>query len=165
MKGGALTDITGTYRYALCRDWAPALPPLAVVMLNPSTATATEDDATIRRCLGFALRDGFGHLLVVNRSPFRARDPKNLAAHRPAAGVLVTNEEVIRREVGMVVRFGGAVVAAWGAHKVDPLFSTDVQEIAQSAGWPLQCWGTTKDGHPRHPLYLPADAERVRWPE
>lgn len=46
----------------------------------------------------------------------------------------MTNEEVIRREVGMVVRFGGAVVAAWGAHKVDPLFSTDVQEIAQSAG-------------------------------
>ena len=93
--------------------------------------------------------------------------PEHWSAGRlcPAAGVLVTNEEVIRREVGMVVRFGGAVVAAWGAHKVDPLFSTDVQEIAQSAGWPLQCWGTTKDGHPRHPLYLPADAERVRWPE
>jgi len=45
------------------------------------------------------------------------------------------------------------------------LHCNDTGFLLEFAGWPLQCWGTTKDGHPRHPLYLPADAERVRWPE
>src|SRR5690349_24682525 len=37
---GATFDPTGTYRYALSREWDVALPRLCVVMLNPSTADA-----------------------------------------------------------------------------------------------------------------------------
>ena len=64
---------------ALTRRWAEG-PPLVVCMLNPSTADAEEDDPTIRRCVGFAKRDGFAALEVVNLFAFRATDPKAMWA-------------------------------------------------------------------------------------
>lgn len=44
---GAILD--GPYRYRLWRIWDRALPMVCWVMLNPSTADATEDDPTIGR--------------------------------------------------------------------------------------------------------------------
>lgn len=35
-------------------------------MLNPSRADATDDDPTVRRCLGFASAWGYGSLLIHN---------------------------------------------------------------------------------------------------
>jgi hypothetical protein len=49
----------GKYRYWLERKWGPGTPQV-FVMLNPSTADASEDDPTIRRCMGFARREGAG---------------------------------------------------------------------------------------------------------
>ena len=47
-------------------------------MLNPSTADETDDDPTIRRCIEFAKRDGYGGIHVVNLFAIRATDPKEL---------------------------------------------------------------------------------------
>jgi hypothetical protein len=44
---------------------------LVFVMLNPSTADASKDDATIRRCIGFAKQLKFGGIKVVNLFAFR----------------------------------------------------------------------------------------------
>jgi hypothetical protein len=48
----------GTYRYELWRRWAEG-PHVLFVMLNPSTADAVTDDATIRKCIGYAKRWGY----------------------------------------------------------------------------------------------------------
>jgi len=70
----------GRYRYRLGRRWAQhrLSLPLLFVMLNPSTADAEQDDATIRRCTTFAVAHGFDAMEVVNLFAFRATDPADL---------------------------------------------------------------------------------------
>lgn len=54
------------------------------------------------------------------------------------------------------------VVAAWGVH-CDELREARVYSAVHSACVPLYTLGLTKDGHPKHPLYLRADTEPVVW--
>ena len=75
---GAELSGCGRYRYKLWRIWDPDLPPILFVMLNPSTADANSDDRTIRRCVAFAKRDGFGGLLVGNLFAYRTPYPRVL---------------------------------------------------------------------------------------
>ena len=70
--------IDGLYRYQLTRTWSQANPLVNFVMLNPSTADATADDPTIRRCLGFARRWGCGAIVVINLYARIATDPRIL---------------------------------------------------------------------------------------
>lgn len=51
------------------------------VGLNPSTADETEDDQTIRRCVGFAMDWGYGGLCMGNLFAIRATKPKNMLIH------------------------------------------------------------------------------------
>ena len=68
---------TAKYRYWLSRKWERG-PYCVFIGLNPSTATFEEDDPTIRRCVGFAKRWGFGALVMLNIFAFRSTDPKKL---------------------------------------------------------------------------------------
>ncbi len=52
----AVISPCGLYRYALVREWDTFARRLLWIMLNPSTADATEDDSTIRKCVGFTGR-------------------------------------------------------------------------------------------------------------
>lgn len=40
----------GRYRYELSRTWDDALPSIAFILLNPSTADADIDDRTVEHC-------------------------------------------------------------------------------------------------------------------
>ena len=62
---GATISTDGRYRYDLWRQWEPG-PRLGFIMCNPSTADADLDDPTIRRCVGFARREGFAGITVRN---------------------------------------------------------------------------------------------------
>ena len=53
--GGATFSADRRYRYRLWRHWSCG-PVLLVIGLNPSTADETRNDATIRRCIGYAKR-------------------------------------------------------------------------------------------------------------
>jgi hypothetical protein len=63
---GAVLSDCGQYRYRLWRVWDDCLPLMVFVMQNPSTATADADDPTIRKCIGFAKRHGYGGVSVRN---------------------------------------------------------------------------------------------------
>ncbi len=151
----------GRYRYKLSRWWSDDLGIDAVVwmMLNPSTADAEQDDATIRRCIGFSQRWGYDGLVVVNLFALRSTDPKAMFANPDAIGGRRNRDTVLYEAKGR------DVVVAWGAN-VDGvaaytnLLATRVQEVARS----ITCLGVTKGGHPRHPVRLPYAAERVAWP-
>jgi hypothetical protein len=76
MEKGADISANGLYRYSLWRIWEPTQPLVMFIGLNPSTADATTDDHTIRRCLRFSFDWGYGSLVMTNLFAFRATDPK-----------------------------------------------------------------------------------------
>lgn len=149
-QGAAVFDPTGRYRYRLERYWGSG-PCVAFVMLNPNTADATHDDPTIRRCVGFARRWGFGRLVVVNLFAYRARHPRALRTVRDPVG-----PDADRHLVAAAAE-AHRVVAAWGNH--GQWRGRDEAALAL-LGAPL-CLGLTNSGAPRHPLYLPADTSPV----
>lgn len=144
----------GQYRYELTRSWADG-PLLTFVMLNPSTADADKDDPTIRRCVGFAKRDGFAGLRVVNLFAFRATQPADMHVAGDPIGP--------DNEAHLIDLFsaGGTFVAAWGAGGQFKGRAYDVRRLAAMLGVEMQCLGTTKDGYPRHPLYVRSDQPLV----
>lgn len=157
LQTGATFSPCGTYRYTLTRLWEPDRGRCTFICFNPSTADAFEDDPTVRRCIGFAQRWGFGSFCMLNLFAFRATDPKEIAGQIDPIGPL--NDDVIRQEI----RETHKVVLAWGAlaagyaprvaRVVDLAFLCVRRGSVSSLGEP------TKDGHPRHPLYLRGDAE------
>src|SRR5438477_3912707 len=148
MRGAAVFDASGRYRYRLRRWWAPG-PRVAFVMLNPNNADARTDDPTIRRCVGFARRWAFGSVDVVNLFGYRTSDPRDLMRVRDPVGP--ENDRHLRS----ALRAADAVVCAWGA---SPAAGPRARALAGLLdGRDLRCLGRTLSGAPRHPLYLRAD--------
>lgn len=147
-----------TYRYELERRLGglfEAPRTVLFVMLNPSTADAETDDATIRRCKGFARAWGFTELRVANLFAMRATDPREL--FRAADPVGPDNDQVLAREISRA----DLIVAAWGVHGT--FLDRDRQVVAAHPDVLWTCLDTTKDGYPRHPLYVRADAVPTPW--
>lgn len=146
-------QIDGPYRYELTRHWGNG-GTMAFVMLNPSTADADLDDPTIRRCMGFARREGMGGISVVNLFAWRETDPRYLPpVDDEAIGPL--ND----RKTTLVMQAADVVVAAWGAHPRATERAKFVLSVPLRT--PLVCLGTTKAGAPRHPLYVRGDQPLV----
>jgi hypothetical protein len=141
------------YRYTLTRRWADG-PLTMFVMLNPSTADALVDDPTIRRCVGFARAWGSAGLLVVNAFALRATNPAALLDHPDPVGP--DNDLLIG--TALATHLIDRVVAAWGTYRILPTPErvTQLRALLQPVNLPLLCLGVTRQGHPRHPLYLPA---------
>lgn len=152
----------GRYRWTLTRCWDFHAPWCGWIMLNPSTADHREDDATIRRCMGFARAWGYGGITVLNLFALRATNPQELRTHPQPINCQGQIEAYDR----LLVEHGTdsvlpLMIAAWGAHGSLYRRSDHVVWLFRQAGVRLHCLGTTKDGHPRHPLYLPADTPLV----
>jgi hypothetical protein len=137
------------YRYLLTREFAEDEGRVCFIMLNPSTANQTEDDATIRSCTRFAGKLGFGSLWVVNLFAFRSTDPENLNFTFDPIGP-DNNKHIMR-----AVRRSDLVVAAWGKEHVHiKRRAAAVKKLIFKSDRKIYCLGKTKDGSPRHPLYL-----------
>lgn len=149
------------YRYELTRTWDPKLERVGFVMLNPSTADAEVDDPTIRRCVAFARRWGYGGIVVRNLFALRATLPTVLRTDPAPIGRF--NDLYLRRCSAQAV-----TVAAWGRN--GDLNGRDAQVVAllHRYGAPLYHLGLTKDGFPMHPLArgkhrIPDDTMPTRW--
>ncbi|ELZ84414.1 hypothetical protein C453_12746 [Haloferax elongans ATCC BAA-1513] len=154
-SAGAVISEDGQYRYRLSRTWDSGKPTLAFVMLNPSTADATEDDPTIRRCINYARDWGYGSLVVANLFGLRATDPSQLEDHPDPIGP--DNDEHLRN----VCENAQQVIVAWGAKGS---LHGRAEEVASMLDEPvLWALDTTMDGHPNHPLYQPKDAIPTEW--
>lgn len=144
----------GAYRYALLHDWADPDHPTGFVlwvMLNPSTADATQDDPTIRKCRGFTTRWGFSRMVVVNLFGYRATKPSALLAPGiDPVGPMNLNY------ANNYARRANLIVAAWGSHRATmrPGLVWRIREILRAFG-DIACVGRCRDGDPRHPLMAP----------
>ena len=141
----AVISSCGAYRYFLSRQLGLDDLTVTFLGLNPSTADATRDDPTIRRCIGFARGWGGGTLQMVNLFALRSTNPRNLLAADDPIGS--ENDDWIDRAVSEA----DIVVAAWGVHGA---LRGRALEIASRFPKSLQVLGVTKAGMPRHPLYV-----------
>lgn len=150
---GAVFDRRRKYRYALWRRWKAGGSALFVIGLNPSTADEWTDDATIKRLIGFAKRDGFNALYMGNLFAFRARDPKALEKEKYPIGYY-NSVHLLRMQ-----KISQQTVLAWGAHAKAAAQADWILRLLEDAKVPLFCFGKTKTGQPKHPLYLKANTK------
>jgi hypothetical protein len=112
--------------------------------LNPSTADDQEDDPTVRRCIGFGRNWKFGGLILVNLFAYRSTDPAHLLDAVDPIGP--END----RQILENARAAARIVLAWGTG--GGFLDRDQHVLSLLRGG--YCLGTTKNGHPKHPLYL-----------
>ena len=143
----------GLYRYKLERKWGDGDTCL-FIMLNPSTADARIDDPTIRRCMGYARQWGYGRLLVGNIFAYRATDPEELKRTPYPEGL--RNIQALQD----MITEAALVVCAWGDWGYYRDRYLDILQLVGDKGYSL---GTTKKGHPKHPLYLRKDLKPVPY--
>ena len=152
LRSGAIFDSDHRFRYRLWREWDSDLPRLCFVLLNPSVADADADDPTVRRCIGYSKRWGYGAIDVVNLFAFRATRPAYL--RRAADPIGPANDRHIRE----AIESAGGVIAAWGNEGAWRDRHATVQALLPEE---TLCFGMTRVGQPRHPLYLAKDAIAV----
>ena len=184
VMSGAKISADNKYRYLLWREWRaltdaghdpkhwrwlgandgagqPLGEPKSVlfIMLNPSTADGKTDDPTIRRCVSFCRTWRYERLEVVNLYAYRATKPADLRTFEAQGGDPVGWEN--SGVIADACHGAGLVVCAWGAH-------ADREHAETVRGWAHSkkhfALGFTKNGHPRHPLYVPTNTALTPMP-
>lgn len=139
----------GKYRYVLRRIWNEKTKRMLFVCVNPSTADEVEDDPTVRRCIGFGAREGFGGISIVNLFAYRSTSPRDMKQAADPIGP--SNNQWIQREALSCQ----IVVAAWGAHGCFEGRGYAVWKLLRK-GSMVFCYGVNNTLTPVHPLYIPS---------
>ena len=157
-------SLDSNYRYTLGRDFEGVCDDrqCVFVMLNPSTADALVDDPTVRKCVGFAKRLGFGSLIVINLFAYRATKPSALTLHRREGRDAAGPDNALH--VSDILHNtsdydGDRIIVAWGSTSgrkwVQPFADVMLENIADAGRTAYRIGPALKDGNPRHPLMAP----------
>lgn len=151
-KGSAILSDCGQFRYRLERTVADAGLVYAFFGVNPSTADAEADDATVRKWRGFVTRWGGSRFIVGNVFAFRATDVRALAAAPDPIGRL-NNDHITQ-----IIAASDILVPCWGNRsKVPPQLRSNfrwLMQVLHASGKPVMAFGLSKSGDPLHPLML-----------
>ncbi len=163
------------YRYTLWREWdcdlltgcaddlAHAGEYLMVIGLNPSTADETNDDPTIRRCIGFAKSWGYGALCMTNLFAFRATDPEVMKRTlAPEGETIDSNTSRNCQWLLETAKGAGMILAAWGKHGRHRDRAAAVVRMLDL--YPIHALTLNADGSPKHPLYVAANTKPILLP-
>jgi hypothetical protein len=146
MHKTAVISDDGLYRYALTRTWDPLLARVVWVMANPSVVDAERDDATIRKCIGFTQRWGYGGIEVVNLFAYRATDPAVLATVDDPVGP----ENRLWLQTVLGDSLNSLFVCAWGGPWREAKHPRiRFEQLAAKAERETFCLGRTALGDPR----------------
>jgi len=115
------------------------------------------DDPTIRRCISFAHRESASGITVVNLFALKATKPLDLVGHINAVGTY--NDLYIDTEIKTHTTM--PIIVAWGANRVG--WGRSQQFLKKFNHINFCCFGTSKDGHPRHPLYVNSNQEIIPY--
>ncbi|API59492.1 hypothetical protein BSL82_09385 [Tardibacter chloracetimidivorans] len=158
----AIISPCGKYRYRLERPDVFGDFSTAVIMVNPSTADAERDDATIRKLIGFRNRYGWGNLIVGNLFAYRATDVRELARVSDPAGLPDNDLHLMR-----MFREAQQIVVAWGPISKQPAYHRGrfrkVLDLIDGGKPVFSIGAPAKDGHPCHPLMLPYSRQLQPW--
>ena len=152
---GAVLDHYRQHRFLLWRFWDDK-PRMLFIGLNPSTANELEDDPTVRRLCGFAQDWGYGGIYLCNLFSFITPHPKELIQQ-------TRNHKANTPAIQMALGLSILTVCGWGdgIKAVEQGYSRArfVYELTDSP----MCFGLTQSGNPKHPLYLPKEAELYEY--
>lgn len=160
INSGANISPCGVYRYLLWRQWDVAKPIQLWCMLNPSTADGTEDDPTIRKCMGFSEHSGFGAIMVVNLFAYRATSPADM---KKTANSIGPDNTFVWAEAMRRYTNGYGAMAAWGSHGADTPAEAAFVDMAREQKVTLWTLRPTNKDAPGHPLYIPYTAQPQVW--
>jgi len=157
VESSALYSNCETYRYALTRVWDAARPRLLYIMLNPSKATEAHNDPTIERCERRARALGYGAFRACNLFGLRETNPAALKAHAAPVG---PDNDVVLLDACL---WASDILCAWGVHGEHMQRSADIEAMLRATKEPLMTLGLTRQGHPRHPLYVSYATRPAPW--
>lgn len=149
---GAIISDCGAYRYRLDRHVGAGDAVYAFFGVNPSTADHMQDDATVRKWIGFSKRLGVGRFVVGNAFALRATDVRELGKHPDPVG------PEWRKHTADIIREADVLVPCWGARGKIPKRLREkfwvLKGMIADSGKPVKCWGLTASSDPVHPLML-----------
>lgn len=125
--------------------------------LNPSTADETNDDATMRRLKRFTKDWGYGWLIMTNLFAYRTHHPEIMKSMIAPIGMY--NDRWLQHTAENV----DLIVCCWGNHGVWLNRNKNVEALLMH--YDLYCFATSRDGHPMHPLRLPATLTPIKFRE
>lgn len=149
---GAEFSACGRYRYGLWRTWKSELPHIMFIGLNPSTATGTMDDPTIRRVKRFAMDWGYGGVYMCNLFAFISPYPEDL---KTCPDPIADNDKWLT----FYATLCKDVLFAWGNFPEANERAKIVSEMFPAA----VCLGFNKNGTPKHPLYIAAKTSQINY--
>lgn len=165
IRNKAVFDHSRAYRYGLWRDFVEystrameiggiRVPEYVMFIgLNPSVADENIDDNTVRRCINYAKHWGYGAMIMTNIFAYRSTDPKGLLKVQDPIGP--DTDQWLQA----LAYYASLKIACWGQEKIAHNRGEQVATLISG----LSCLGTTKDGSPKHPLYLSKNTTRVRY--
>jgi hypothetical protein len=160
------------YRFTLWRDWdcdlltgtSDDIPHrdkfVQFICLNPSTADEKINDATVRRCIDFSKRWGYGAFCMTNIFPFRSMEVKKMLAHDEPIEMARQNAEHVER----IAEHAGLIIFAWGNHGSHKRRGDKfVKHLLNVRKFKIHHLGLNTDGSPKHPLYLKATTQPIAY--
>ncbi len=157
----AIISACGAYRYRLEREVGMEGKVFAYFGINPSTADAAIDDATVRKWIGFTKVFGGRRFIVGNVFAYRATDVGQLATVGDPMG-----SDNLLHLISMADE-ADILVPCWGRRGKVPRHLQGefdgLMALLHSTGKPVLHFGRTKSGDPKHPLMLGYNTPLIPW--
>ncbi len=154
MISNATFSFCGSYRWRLIREINESKKELIFIGLNPSLANEKKNDPTLRRIIGFAEIWGFGRLYVVNLFARISRSPKLLRYCDDPVGS--KNDFVLNQNIKYWLANDLCQLwIGWGTN--GKFMNRDAWVLKKITNKYLKkpyIIGLTKEGYPKHPLYV-----------
>lgn len=157
------------HRFSLIKTFPGSGRRILWIMANPSVASATEDDPTVRKCQQFSLRWDYSIVTIVNLYSFIATDPGKLKAQlvQPTPSFLMLQSQNLL-EIDSQIRMhanDARIVCAWGSllgqYKDEPVDS--VIKFAAFYEAILMALKVNTGNIPGHPLYIGYKEKPFVW--
>lgn len=152
MKSGAIFSKNRKHRLGLWRIWDATRGHVLYIGLNPSTAGAKENDATINKLIHFTKRFDLGGFYIVNLFSVICTDSSKLM-QQPKL-----NSSVADIYIEHYAKKCDSVVYMYGRKgKGNELRIKQIDKLLLNKFDCVYCFGINKDLTPKHPLYLPSN--------